>query len=93
MEGYKLRLGDFISSFICNNSLIRLWKPTKEGHQMIYKDDKSKPDNIDDVCMEWQLLTDKVWQSEYKECRVIGVNDIYVDGFYREAINIVIEVK
>lgn len=88
-----MRLGDFISSFICNNSLIRLWKPTKEGHQMIYKDDKSKPDNIDDVCMEWQILTDKAWQSEYKECRVIGVNDIYVDGFYREAINIVIEVK
>ena len=60
---------------------------------MIYKEDKNKSDNIDDVCMEWQLLTDKVWQSEYKEYRVIGVKDICVDGFYREAINIVIEVK
>lgn len=88
-----MKLEDFISNYVCQNSLIRLWKPTKEGHQMIYKEDKNKPNNIDDVCMEWQLLTDKVWQSEYKDCQVIGVNDISVDGFYREAINIVIDIN
>ena len=88
-----MKLKDFIRNCVCHNSLIRLWKPTKGGHQMIYKEDKRKPNNIDDVCMEWELLSNKVWQSEYNDCRVIGVKDICVDGFYREAINIVIDVN
>ena len=88
-----MKLRDFISSFVCNNSLVRLWKPIKGGHEMIYKKDESKPGNIDDVCMEWEILKNECWQSEYGNCRVIGVKDICVDGFYREAINIVVEVK
>jgi hypothetical protein len=32
-----MKLRDFISSFVCNNSLVRLWKPIKGGHEMIYK--------------------------------------------------------
>lgn len=88
-----MKLRDFISSFVCINSLVRLWKPTKEGHEMICKKDESKPNNIDDVCMEWEILKNKCWQSKYGECKVIGVKDIYVDGFYREAINIVIETN
>lgn len=43
--------------------------------------------------MEWEILNNECWQSEYGDCRVIGVKDICVDGFYREAINIVVEVK
>lgn len=51
---------------------------------MIYRKD-------DSVCMEWELLKNKVWQSEYNNCIVIGVKDIVVDDLYREAVNIVIE--
>lgn len=86
-----ITLKDFIERYIVPNSLIRLWtKHENGGHEMIYKEDPSKPNNIDDVCMEWQLIQNKVWQSFYKDCKVIGIKDICVDGFYREAINIVI---
>lgn len=87
-----MNLKDFITDHICPNSLIRLWTPLGVGkHQMIYKEDGSKPNNVDDVCMEWELLNDKVWQSKYKDCKVIGVNGIAVKGFYTTAINIVID--
>lgn len=90
-KGY-ITLKSFIENYIVPNSLIRLWFPCENGgHEMICKEDSSKPDNIDDVCMEWQLLQNKVWQSFYKDCKVIGIKDICVNGFYREAINIVLE--
>lgn len=88
-----MKLRDFISNFVCSNSLVRLWKPIRGGHEIVYKKDGGRPGKLDDVCMEWELLKNKRWQSEYGDCRVIGVNDICVDGFYREAINIVIETK
>ncbi|HLO11143.1 MAG TPA: hypothetical protein VK190_02680 [Pseudoneobacillus sp.] len=53
---------------------------------MIVKDDKR-------VCMEWEMLQDKVWQSEYANCEVVGVTDIVVEDAYREAVNIVIKVS
>lgn len=69
-----MKLKDFINECVCHNTLIRLWNPISKGRkQMIYKDDINKPGNIDDVCMEWELLYDRVWQSEYKDCEVIGV--------------------
>lgn len=43
--------------------------------------------------MEHELLNNKVWQSKYNECKVIGVTDIACDDFYREAVNIVIEIS
>lgn len=81
-----MKLKDFVDTFICRNTLIRLWtvEENHKGYKMIYKED-------DSVCMEWELLEDKVWQSEYNNCMVIGVKDIVVDDLYREAVNIVIE--
>ena len=82
-----MTLGEFIEKFVCKNSLVRLWTKTKGGHKMIYKDD-------DSVCMEWELLKGGIWQSEYKDCEVIGVKDIFVvNDNYSEAINIVIKIK
>lgn len=80
-----MNLNDFIKKFICKNTLVRLWKPIVGGHEMIAKDDNC-------VCMEWQLLNDSVWQSEYGDYQVIGVTDIVVDDFYKEAVNIVIDI-
>lgn len=86
-----MRLNDFIENYICKNSLIRLWEvlPKEEGfgYKMICDNEGNS------VCMEHEILNKKVWQSNYSENEVIGVNDIYVDGFYREAINIVIKTK
>lgn len=81
-----MKLKVFIEKFVCKNTLIRLWEPIKGGNKMIVKDDKT-------VCMEWELLQDKVWQSEYGNCEVVGVTDILVNDFYKEAVNIVINIE
>lgn len=80
-----MTLREFVEKFVCCNTLIRLWKPIKGGHEMIKKADNS-------VCMEWKLLRDETWQSSYNDCKVIGVTDIVVDDFYREAVNIVLDI-
>lgn len=81
-----MELNEFIEKYVCKNSLIRLWTPIKGGHKMIYN---KECDNS--VCMEWEILKGSVWQSVFRTHKVIGVKDIYVDDFYREAINVVIE--
>ena len=92
-EGVVLSLKDFIDNFICPNSFIRLWRDCGNGRcQMLFQKDVSKPGGIDDVCMEWQIKEEKVWQSKFAGCRVKGVKDIVCDGFYREAINIVLYI-
>lgn len=85
LEEY-MSLYDFVTSFVCKNTLIRLWKPVKGGHEMLVSKDNS-------VCMEWQLVKNEVWQSKYNDCMVIGVKDIVVDDSYKEAVNIVIDAK
>lgn len=35
----------------------------------------------------------EVWQSNYKNVKVVGVKDIFTNGFYREAINIVLDIS
>lgn len=81
-----MKLKDFVDTFICRNTLIRLWTVDEnhKGYKMICRED-------DVVRMEWELLKDKVWQSKYNNCIVIGIKDIVVDDLYREAVNIVIE--
>lgn len=89
-EYYKLStitLEEFILRFVLPNSLIRLWVPIRGGYQMLRIEGKN------DVCMEHEIVKNKVWQSDYKDFSVIGVNDILVDDFYKEAINIVIDNK
>lgn len=86
-DDYKnidMTLGEFIIKFILPNSLIRLWVPDNGGYIMLHIDGKNS------VCMEHEILKNKVWQSDYKNHLVIGVNDILVHDFYKEAINIVI---
>lgn len=81
-----MNLGEFVENFVCPNSLIKLWIPDVDcGHKLLIEDGNF-------VCMEHELLDDKVWQSRYRGARVIGVTDIYCDDFYREAINIVIQL-
>ena len=80
-----MNLGEFVENFVCPNSLIKLWIPIDRGHELLMEDNNF-------VCMEHELLGDKVWQSRYRGARVIGVTDICCDDFYRHAINIVIQL-
>lgn len=88
IEVIYLKLKEFVEKFICPNSLIRLWKPLPKeegyGHEMLRCEDR-------EVGMNHAIIKNKGWQSIYNDYEVIGVNDIYCDGFYREAINIVIK--
>jgi iron uptake system EfeUOB component EfeO/EfeM len=80
-----VELKEFVEKYICKNTIIRLWKPIKGGHEMLHqKNDK-------EVCMEWELLKNEVWQSKYNENKVVGITDIITDT-YREAVNIVIDI-
>jgi hypothetical protein len=81
-----MKLKEFVETFVRPNSLIRLWFPTKGGHQMIYND-------YDSVCMNWELVKGETWQSKFNDYEVIGVKDIVVKDAYSEAINIVIKIK
>lgn len=84
----KLKL--FIEKFVCKNTLIRLWFKHEKGYIMV-TDESDKDKLHSGVCMEWEILRGVVWQSKYANCKVIGVTDILVDSFYKEAVNIVIE--
>lgn len=85
-----MKLKEFIEKFICRNTLIRLWFTHDSGHIMVT--DQSEKDMLHNgVCMDWEMINGKVWQSKYLNCKVIGVTDILVDSFYKEAVNIVIE--
>ena len=88
-----MKLNTFVKEYICPNTLIRLWVPASGGgHRLLYRVDEKKPGNMDDVCMEHELLSSKSWLSRYSLCEVVGVTDIVVtDNFYREAVNIVIK--
>ena len=79
-----MTLFNFVKEYICPNSLIRLWFEGSDGYEMIQGNGES-------VCMEHKLLDCKTWQSRYGNYKVVGIKDIYVDDFYREAINITIK--
>ena len=88
-----MTLNEFVRKYVCPNTLIRLWVPLcGGGYRMLFRRDETKPGNVDDVCMEHELLSYKSWLSRYSLCEVVGVTDIVVtDNFYREAVNIVIK--
>lgn len=87
-----MKLRNFVKRYIRPNTLIKLWTPTEDGgYKLIYKQDDTKVDGIDAVCMEWELLQGKSWHYKYLDSTVLGVKDIFCDDFYREAINIIIE--
>lgn len=79
-----MKLKDFVSEFIEPNSVIRLWKTTKGGHDLIAKND-------DDVSMNWEITDEIGIYKDYVNNEVKGVTDILLpDSFYKEAINITI---
>ena len=92
-----MTLNEFVKKYVCRNTLIRLWVPHFGGgysYRMLWRYDEEKPGNVDDVCMEHELLSSKSWLSRYSLCEVIGVTDIVVtDTAYPEAVNIVIKPK
>ena len=90
-----MKLNTFVRKYICSNTLIRLWIPTSGGgHRILCGYDNKNLDNVDAVCMEHELLSNKVWQSQYSLCEVVGVTDTVVrNSFYPEAVNIVIKPK
>lgn len=89
-----MKLQDFVKQFICRNTIIRLWKPIKCGHVMLYDKSMDRNNRNDCVCMEWELFpnhTGKVaWQSKFNDCEVIGVADIIIETT-SEAVNIVVD--
>jgi len=73
-----MKLKEFIETFVCPNTLIRLHYKTKSGHEEV---------GDFNLTMEWELK-----DGEYKDSVVIGVTDIlYPGNNYPEAVNIVIE--
>lgn len=80
---YTMTLKEFISSFVCKNTLIRLWIKHLGGHRMLVHPSGKE------VCMEWAILDGSGWSSVFSDWKVIGVTDILCDS-YMEAINIVI---
>lgn len=82
----RLPLHLFISSFICRNTIVRLWKPCADnhGHEMLLTETGKE------TCMEWQILNGEC-HKKYTDCYVIGVTDIICEHC-REAVNIVIDV-
>lgn len=90
-----MKLNEFIKEFVCLNTLIRLWykTPNEYGHTMISEGTMRMNNGglNNQVCMDWQITSGKCWMSKYGNCKVVGVTDIVVDGFYKEAVNIVIE--
>ena len=76
-------LKDFIEEFVRPNTLIRLWKETKGGHQPLF-------DPKDLVEMEWRIKRGEGIYKGLEDSPVVGVTDILVKGNYTEAVNIVI---
>lgn len=81
-----MKLKKFIEKFIEANSLIRLVYKEKGGHKLVLND-------LNDVSMEWEVLKGKGKNKNFANHTVLGITDIRVDGYYTEAINIVIEEK
>ena len=77
-----MSLAEFIKTYVCHNTLIRLWIEAVEGHRMLLKDGV-------EVCMEWAILDGSGWASVFRDWLVIGVTDILCES-YPEAVNIVI---
>ena len=76
-------LKDFIEEFVEPNTLIRLWKKIKGGHQPLF-------DSTDMVEMEWRIKKGEGIYKGLEDSPVVGVTDILVKGNYTEAVNIVI---
>lgn len=80
----SMKLKDFLERFIEKNTVIRLWYKTIGGHTLVATD-------IDEVSMEWEILSHKGIYQSFLYNGVIGVTGIVVSGRFTEAVNIVIE--
>lgn len=79
-----MTLGEFIKNFSHNN-LIRLVYKHKGGHRLVL-------DTWNDVSMDWEVNKAKGKNRHYINNKVLGLASILItDGYYPEALNIVIE--
>lgn len=81
-----MKLKEFVDTFVNNNALIRLWVPIKGGHKMILGGKSN-------VGMAWELSKGIGWQSTYSDWEIDCLPSIYVDDFYRDAVNISLKEK
>lgn len=72
-----MKLHEFISKWICKNSIVRIWVPIEEGHKLIIG-----------PCMEWEILKNE----NCNHLEVIGITDIVCEEC-SEAINIVVKMS
>ncbi len=68
-------LKDFIDANLQRNTLVRLWYPTQQGHELV----------IDKPIMEWEAR-----KGDYKDHTVMHITDILCDSTV-EAVNIVLK--
>ena len=79
-----MTLKEFILSYVCRNTLVRLWVEIEDGHRLLEHPSGKQ------LFMEWELLKDNFGFDYYNDWLVIGVTDIVCDT-YSEAVNIVIQ--
>jgi len=79
-----MELKEFLETFVCKNSIVRLWYPTNE---MVVPDDKKS------ACMEWSIIKGEGVYKKYLTHKVIGVSDIFTYGSYPEAINVIEKIE
>ena len=89
----KMTLREFVENCVTPNTLCRLWLPYEGEEEHISRTvalGEVYEGEPRQVFMEWELLKGRVPQSKYLDCSLEGVTDIFVDDFYREAVNICI---
>ena len=86
MKDSRLTLKEFVEQFTCPNTMVRLWFEKNSFSYSLIKE------GVDDVIMNHALLKGVGIELKYLDSKVIGVNDILVDGRYPEAVNIVIDI-
>lgn len=82
----KMNLHDFISNFVCRNTLVRLWRIQDDGCKVVIRDLEGH-----EVFMEWTIFRDLEFLNHYEDVEVIGVTDVLCEN-YPEAVNIVLNI-
>lgn len=76
-----MKLQNFIKKYTEPNSLIRLWKRTTSGYEVI----------VPFVGMNWTVTKPNTTFYSYRNNTVVGIASILINDNYPETINIVIE--
>lgn len=76
-----MKLQRFIKKYTEPNSLIRLWKRTTGGHEIV----------VPFIGMNWTVTKPNTTFYSYRNSKVVGIASILINDNYPETINIVIE--